>query len=140
MNAPAEAAGRFRGSHNRRPSASEAGSAAAHGYAMTTTPEHSNPRGPGNQDRPRYYECCECCATDALHPDVHTFPCLSCQEQECVHTPEWRAAHDREVAVNTLRAAAGAYPSLRRDMVSRGDVVRWLNARADRIEKGDDHD
>ncbi len=49
---------------------------------------------------------------------------------------EWLAAHDREVAANALREAAAAMPH----MAGENMHSRWLRARADRIEKGADHD
>ena len=46
------------------------------------------------------------------------------------------AAHDREVAARALRDAAGEWPLIIRDGVSRGSVRAWLDDRAGQIEKG----
>ena len=43
------------------------------------------------------------------------------------------AERDVEVAERVIRVAAQMYPTLTRDMVSRGSVRTWLNSNAARI-------
>jgi hypothetical protein len=42
---------------------------------------------------------------------------------------------ERVVKAEALREAATAWPTLLRDMVSRGHVAKWLDERADHIEQ-----
>jgi len=42
--------------------------------------------------------------------------------------------HDRKVKSEALREAADAYPTITRDMVSRGSVRDWLRSRAEQGE------
>lgn len=48
------------------------------------------------------------------------------------------AAAVRRTRITALREAAAAYPTMLRDMVSRGSVARWLLDRADTAENADD--
>ena len=87
------------------------------------------------------FPCCECCESDPYHPDFHTIDCPTCDGHK--FTPRELIAHDREVAVKTLREAVFA---LRRafegswnlrdphDPEVSYSVDRWLEVRADRLD------
>lgn len=49
---------------------------------------------------------------------------------EAILASPWLAARDARIRAETLRAAAGMYPWLTRDLVSRASVKRWLMDRA----------
>ena len=90
------------------------------------------------------FPCCECCESDPYHPDFHTIDCPTCDGHK--FTPRELIAHDREVAVKTLREAADEFMARLPDGTGNGrpytsyTVARMLRARADQIEKGDGHD
>ena len=90
------------------------------------------------------FPCCECCESDPYHPALHTIDCPTCDGHK--FTPRELIAHDREVAVKTLREAVFA---LRRafegswnlrdpyDPAVFYSVDRWLEVRADRFDRLD---
>lgn len=53
---------------------------------------------------------------------------------EKVLASNWLAERDRRMKAEGVREAAEAWPTLTRDMVSRGQVREWLTTRADRVE------
>ena len=90
------------------------------------------------------FPCCECCESDPYHPALHTIDCSTCDVYK--FTLEEMRDHDREVAVKTLREAADEFMARLPDGTGNGrpynsyTVARMLRARADQIEKEEDHD
>lgn len=52
-------------------------------------------------------------------------------------TSDWLADRDRKMKAEGVREAAESWPTLTRDMVSRGQVRAWLTTRAERAEAGE---
>ena len=60
-------------------------------------------------------------------------------ERHRAHVAQVLEQHEREAKAEALEEAAGAYPVMLRDMVSRGSVAAWLRARANQYKEGADN-